>query len=341
MIIYTILFLALGFVCLLIGAKLIVISLENIAKQLGISQILVGLTILAIGTSLPEIAVSVMGGIDKYTGIDPNIDGIVVGNLIGSFFTQITLILGILGCSQSIFISKWELRRVGIMLFISLFIFFLCAIDGILSRIDALIMIVVYILYLLFIIKSEKKREEAEGEIRAFIAKREGLDADFFKATDKAIEIPPMRKNVVFLIIGIIILLVGAEITLLSGHILAKELNLSDNVIGILIIGLGTSLPELVADFTALRRGSDGIAIGDILGSNICDILLATGTGAIIAEFKVPMVILFFDIPMLFIAIGLVYYFLWSNNTLKRWEAAVLISFYGFYVLLKLLFFQI
>ena len=104
LILIIILFIILGFIALYYGSKLIIISLENIANHFGISHLMVGLTILAIGTSLPEIAVSVSGGFDKLTGINPNVDGIVIGNMIGSFFTQITLILGILGLSQNIYL---------------------------------------------------------------------------------------------------------------------------------------------------------------------------------------------------------------------------------------------
>lgn len=332
-------FIFLGFVALYFGAKLIIISLENIAKRLNLSHLLVGLTILAIGTSLPEIAVSVMGGVDKLYGIDPDVDSIVIGNKIGSFLVQITLILGILGLSQSIFVSKWVLRREGVMLFLSVFIFLLCAIDGIISRIDAVIMIVAYFLYLLLIIKSERKIEKAKLETQTIEKKR--IDPHSFETVDSRSETPSLKKNVVLFILGLIILLIGAEITILSAHMLAKELNIPANVIGILIVGVGTSIPELMADLTALRRRSEGIAVGDILGSNICDILLATGAGAIIAEFRVDPIFITFDIPMLFIAISLAFFFLWTEKTLKKWEAAFLIGFFGFYVLLKLLFFQI
>ncbi|MHA1498555.1 MAG: hypothetical protein ACTSRT_13565 [Promethearchaeota archaeon] len=121
MLIIAILFLALGFFGLFFGSKFVIIGLENIADRLNISHIVVGLTILSIGTSLPEIAVSIMGGLDKLLGIDPLIDGIVIGNKVGSFLTQITLIIGILAVSQPIFVSKWELRREGPMLFISVY----------------------------------------------------------------------------------------------------------------------------------------------------------------------------------------------------------------------------
>ena len=111
-------------------------------------------------------------------------------------------------------------------------------------------------------------------------------------------------------------------------------------MIGIIIVGLGTSLPELVADLTAIRRESYGIAVGDILGSNICDILLATGSGAIITNFNVPSIILIFDIPILLLVLSLVFYFLWSEKTLKRWEGVLLIVFYSVYTILKLFIFR-
>jgi len=339
MILYSLLFIGIGFLGLFLGAKFLIISLENIAHRLGISHLMVGLTILAIGTSLPEIAVSIMGGLDKLLGIDPTIDGIVVGNKIGSFLTQITLILGILGLTQTIFVSKWTLRREGTMMFISLFIFLLVAIDGILSRIDAVILIIVYFIYLFLIIKSEKRIERKKLEIIS--SEKERLDPHSFEIIDSPKEKSTLQKDLGLLLIGFVFLLIGAEITILGAHNLATELNIPANVIGILIVGLGTSLPELVADLTALRRESYGIAVGDILGSNICDILLATGLGSIIAEFNVALVLIYFDIPMLFIAISLTYYFLWTEKSLKKWEAALLVSYYGFYVVLKLLFFQI
>ncbi|MBD3255903.1 MAG: calcium/sodium antiporter [Candidatus Lokiarchaeota archaeon] len=340
MLLYIFGFLFLGFIGMYFGAKYVIISLENIAKRFGISQLLVGLTILSIGTSLPEIAVSVIGGIDKLTGIDPNVDGIVIGNKIGSFFTQITLVLGILGLSQSLFVSKWKLRREGIMLFISVFIFLFFALDGILTRIEGVIMILSYIGYLIFIIWSEKKIEKAQEKIRAFIAERDGIDLTEIKKAKPEGPLPSIRKNALIFTGGLAILLVAAEFTILSAHGLSEAFNISEYVVGILIVGFGTSLPELVADLTAIRRKSGDIAIGDILGSNICDILLATGSGVVIAEFRVPLIILYFDIPMLLIAIGLTYYFLWTDNTLSRWEAVFLISYYALYVFLKLSFFQ-
>ncbi len=339
MILLSILFLVIGFIGLYIGAKFIIIGLENIADRLHISHIMVGLTILAIGTSLPEIAVSVMGGFDKLLGIDPNIDGIVIGNKVGSFLTQITLIIGILAVSQPLLVSKWELRREGPMLFISVLIFLIFSLDGLITQFEALLMIILYFIYLILIIWSERRLTKAKPEVR--FANKERLDPMSFEPIESPHKTSSIFKDISFTLIGLLILLVTAEFTLLSAHDLAREFHIPENVIGILIVGFGTSLPELVADLTAIRRESYGIAIGDILGSNICDILLATGSGAIIVNFNVPIVILIFDLPVLFLALSIALYLLWSHKTLKKWEGVLLIGFYSIYVIVKLLFFQI
>jgi cation:H+ antiporter len=339
MLFVSVFFIILGFLGLYIGAKYVVISLENIADRLNISHIMVGLTILSIGTSLPEIAVSIMGAFDKILGIDPNIDGIVIGNKVGSFLTQITLIIGILAVSQPIFVSKWELRREGPMLFMSVLIFLLFSLDGVLTQIEAFIMIIIYFIYLSLVIWSERRIEKKKLEAK-YIEKQR-LDTVYFEPVKSPRKESSNPRDIGIFMLGLTVLLIAAETTLLAAHDISKEFHIPENVIGILVVGFGTSLPELVADLTAIRRGSFGIAIGDILGSNICDILLATGAGAVLINFNVPLIILVFDIPILFLALFLVIYLLWTEKTLKRWEGSLLIGFYGVYTILKIVFFQI
>ncbi|MFW9773730.1 MAG: calcium/sodium antiporter [Candidatus Heimdallarchaeota archaeon] len=328
-----------GFIGLYFGAKFVIIGLENIATRLKVSHIMVGLTILSIGTSLPEIAVSIIGGFDKFLGIDPNIDGIVIGNKVGSFLTNFTLIIGILAASQPIFVSKWELRREGPMLVISVLIFLVFSLDGVLSQFEALFMIIIYIAYLSLVIWSEKRLVKSKCETQYLEKQR--LDPVCTEPIEAPHKTSSIFKDISVFLVGLGILLFTAELTLLSAHDISKAFQIPENVIGILVVGLGTSLPELIADLTAIRRESYGLAVGDILGSNICDLLLATGSGAIFINFNIPMIILIFDIPVLFIALFLGLYLLWSQKTLKRWEGALLISFYGVYVFLKLLLFQI
>ena len=205
MILYAILFLALGFLGLYIGAKFVIIGLENIADRLHISHIMVGLTILSIGTSLPEISVSIMGGLDKVFGIDPNIDGIVIGNKIGSFLTQITLILGILAATQPIFVSKWELRREGPMLFISVLIFLIFSLDKKITQFEALLMIIIYFIYLSLVIWSERRLQKISLEYN--LMEKERLDTVSFEPIESHHKGSSKSKDICFLLIGFIILL--------------------------------------------------------------------------------------------------------------------------------------
>ena len=213
----------LGFIGLFYGAKFVIIGLENIANKLNISHLMVGLTVLAIGTSLPEIAVSVIGGIDKLIGVAPSIDGIIIGNKVGSFLTQITLIFGILGLSQNIFVSKWELRREGTMLFLSIFIFFIFALDLVFTNFEGILFMISYVLYLVFVIWSEKRIERKElGNITT---EKERLDPKFFEAADSTKKTPSIKYNIGIFLIGLLILITAAEITVLAALRLAKELN--------------------------------------------------------------------------------------------------------------------
>ncbi|MCK4479019.1 MAG: hypothetical protein KAV01_00685, partial [Candidatus Lokiarchaeota archaeon] len=202
-----------------------------------------------------------------------------------------------------------------------------------------LLMIIIYIIYLSLVIWSERLLQKKKLE--SGYLEKERLDTVSFESIESPHKTSSTFKDICIFLIGLIILLFAAEFTLLSSHDLSKEFNIPENVVGILIVGFGTSLPELVADLTAIRRESYGIAVGDILGSNICDILLATGSGAIIVNFNVPRIILFFDLPVLFLALFLALYLLWSEKTLKRWEGILLISFYGAYAILKISMFQI
>ena len=225
------------------------------------------------------------------------------------------------------------------MLFISVIIFLIVAVDGVITRFDAVILIIVYFLYLILIIKSEKKIERIKND-KEFLEKVELEQVDF-KPVEPIKYTTSLKKDIGIFLMGLLILLVAAEIAVLSAIELATEFNIPGNVVGILIVGVGTSIPELSVDLTALRRKSAGIAVGDILGSNICDILLATGSGAIITSFNVPSILLLFDIPMLFGAITIAYFSLLTEKVLKRWESILIISYFGFYTFLKLVFFQI
>jgi len=147
-------------------------------------------------------------------------------------------------------------------------------------------------------------------------------------------------KDLLSILTGMGILIIAAEFVVEGSVQLAEILSIPTSVTGLLIVGLGTGLPELTLDMTALRRGCAGIAIGDMIGSNICDILLSLGAGAVISGFTVEPILLIFDTPFMFLVAFLVIGLFLRNMRLERKEALLLVFVYVSYVILKLAFFM-
>jgi len=317
-----IIFLLLGIVGLLLGSQLAIRGFENIAHHLRVSHLFIGLTVVAIGTSLPEIGVSVVGAIDILAGLDVSaVSGVVVGNKIGSFLNQLTIIMGIVGLTGLMAIKKRELKREGTMLVLSIILFTLVALDLKITPLEGVAVTLAYLLYFLYLVKQEAR------PISSSIGEEEKP------------EIHPV-KDLLMIFGGMGILLLTAELVVEGSIQLAEILSIPTSVAGLLIVGLGTSLPELTLDITALRRGSAGIAIGDMIGSNICDILFSLGAGAMISGFTVEPVLLLFDTPFMFLVALLVIGLFLRNMRLERKEALVLVLVYVSYVILKLAFFM-
>ena len=315
-------FLLLGLVGLFIGSQFAIRGFENIAKHFGFSHLFIGLTVVAIGTSLPEIAVSVIGAIDILAGFEMSaVSGVVVGNKIGSFLNQLTLIMGIVGLSGLMIIQKRELKREGAMLVGSVVLFALVAWDLQITPLEGVIVTVFYLIYFAILVKQEARPSKSTSE-----------------RVEERPKLHPV-KDLLFIFVGMGALLLAAEFVVEGSVQLAEILSIPTSVTGLLIVGLGTGLPELTLDITALRRGSAGIAVGDMVGSNICDILFSLGAGAMISGFTVDPVLLLFDTPFMFLVVFLVVGLFLRNMRLERKEALVLILVYIFYVSLKLTYF--
>jgi cation:H+ antiporter len=320
--IYPLISLALGLIGLWIGSRMAVRGYKNIAHYFGLSYLFVGLTMVAIGTSLPEIAVSVIGAIDQLRGIE--MSGIVVGNKIGSYITQGTLVVGIVGSFAFLSLTKRELKREGGMLILSAVLFSLVSLDLEITRMEGIFLISAYLLYVCYLVREvhhigRVKRERTKG----------------VKRTKKG-----YIKNFLMIGVGMCILLYAAEIVTSSSVQLAELLGVPYSLIGLLIIGPGTSLPELSIEITSILKGARGIAMGDIIGSNICDILLSMGAGTVISGFSVDPVMLWFDIPFMFLITFLLLGLLKTKMKLERREAPMLLAIYISYVYLKLVFFM-
>lgn len=264
------LLLVLGFVMLVKGADWFVDGSASIASKFGIPQLIIGLTIVAMGTSAPEAAVSItaaMGG---------NAD-ITIGNIVGSNILNILIILGITSLVYPISVQKNTLAiDIPVTIFITALLLLL-GYDGKISRIDAIIMLIIFIAYLSFLFVSAKK--ERNALLQNSVEETEITNANSEETEIKDI---PLFKAILFTIIGLALIIAGSNFVVKSATFIAEKLGLSQRFIGLTIVALGTSLPELFTSVTAAIKKNSDIAIGNIIGSNIFNILFVVGLSGLI-----------------------------------------------------------
>jgi len=250
-----VLLLIVGFAMLVKGADWFVDGAAGIAVKFGIPQLVVGLTIVAMGTSAPEAAVSITGAMNGAADIS-------VGNVLGSNILNVLIILGLTGVITNVAIQKSTHRiEMPFMLAITVIFVVLGLNDGKIGLVEGVVLWILFIAYLtyLFILAKKGKPEEEEKQ-----------------------EEKPVWKLILFAVVGAAIVVWGADITVGAATKIARELGMSERFIGLTIVALGTSLPELVTSVTAACKGNCDIAIGNIVGSNIFNILFVIGTSALI-----------------------------------------------------------
>lgn len=254
----------LGFVLLIKGADFLVDGASNIAKKFHIPEIIIGLTIVSIGTSMPELFVSITSALEGYPDM-------AVGNIVGSNIANLLLILGMSSIIRSIkFKRETRLIEIPMCLGISLLFVLLCNLGHDVTRFDAGILIVLFVLFIGYTILMAKKGEDFDKE------------DDDEKVVDKTKSSKSTIKDIVFLILGAVLLKIGGDLTVDNAVEVAKHFGLSEKLISVTILAIGTSLPELVTSVSAAFKGKSDIAIGNILGSNIFNMLLIIGVSAMI-----------------------------------------------------------
>ncbi|MBE5947268.1 MAG: calcium/sodium antiporter [Lachnospiraceae bacterium] len=247
-----------GFYMLIKGADIFVEAASKIATKFNIPQMVIGLTIVAFGTSLPEAAISIKGALSGNVGI-------TIGNVVGSNIMNILLILGVASCLAALPIKKNTLKiEMPFVIFVTVLLLVLGMFGDNLSRIDGVIFIVFMALFMVYLVVSAKKGE-ADDE--------EGTEV-----TEK----DTMLKLVILVVAGIICIVIGSNVTVDAASFVATKCGMSNRLIGLTIVAFGTSLPELVTSATAAKRGKVDIAIGNIVGSNIFNILFVVGVCAVI-----------------------------------------------------------
>ena len=257
-IVIQLLLLVVGFVLLMKGADWFVEGASKIADKLGIPQLVIGLTIVALGTSLPEAAVSIASALKGSAEI-------TIGNVVGSNIMNILVILGLTAVICVIPVQKSTVRyEIPFMIGITVILAVLGLMDNTVGRLDGLILWAFMIVYLLYLLRMAKKGQPLGEEVP---------EAD---KNDK------LWKMILMVLVGGAMIVLGSDVTVDAATELAKIFGMSERLIGLTIVAFGTSLPELVTSVTAAIKGKPDIAVGNIVGSNIFNILFVVGTSALI-----------------------------------------------------------
>lgn len=307
----TLLTLVVGLVLLVVGAEFLVKGASNVAAILQIPPLIIGLTIVAYGTSAPEMSVSIMSSFSGQGDI-------AIGNVIGSNICNILLVLGVSSLVAPLIVSKQVIRSdVPIMIGVSLLLL-MFSWDGQLSRVDSIILFVGGLLYTLSLIYQSNKQGAEEDEFTE--------EYSFSGTVSPGL----WAKNIVLIIGGSGLLIFGSRWLVNSAVTIAQALGVSELLIGLTIVAIGTSLPELATSVIASFRGERDIAVGNVLGSNIFNVLAVLGVGGAVSPDGIAIsdAIIQFNAP---VAIAVAFACLpifYSGKRIERWEGLLFLFYY-------------
>ena len=308
-IVISIVFLILGFWGLIKGADIFVDSASQIAAKLNVPLIVIGLTIVAFGTSAPEAAISI-------TSAFQNNAGIAVGNVVGSNIMNILLILGISALICNLPVKKNTFRfEIPFVAAITAILLLLGIIGGSIDRLDGVILAVLFAAFMMYLIKLAKSGDSSY--------------ADDVPDIDKNVSIP---KMILFVILGLAMIVLGSDFTVSGATKIAEIAGLDDRIIGLTIVAFGTSLPELVTCIQAARKNKVDIAIGNIIGSNIFNILFVVGISALVSPSAIGFEHSFIIDSAAAIAAAVVLWLLTvKNKRISRLGGGIMLALYAGY----------
>ncbi len=326
--IVTIFWFVLGLVALVVGAHMLVKGASQLAIMLGISPLVVGLTIVALGTSSPEIAVSIGGALSGKTAI-------AVGNVVGSNIFNVLFILGLSAIIAPLVVQIQLIRQeVPLMIGFTLLCIIL-ALDGSLGLYDGLILVALLVVYSTFLIVQSRRQMAAsvQGDMVT------GEPTPEIDPTDGAGKPPHWSMSIVLVAVGLVLLVFGADWLVDSATSLAKTMGVSDVIIGLTIVAAGTSMPEVATSIVATLKGERDIAVGNVVGSNIFNILACLGIASLVAPdgLAIPRAILAFDFWVMLAVALICLPIFFSGRKIARWEGFLLLSYYVAYTVYLIL----
>lgn len=319
MIFLCILILIIGFIALIKGADFFVDGSSALAKNFKVPSLIIGLTIVALGTSAPEIAVSVTAALQGSNEI-------AISNVVGSNIFNLLCVLGICSIIYPVPVERGILKRdfpVSIVMTVVLFLIvgagtifsgqiFKSGMNdnvGEISRIAGAFLLICFIAYITYLVVDAIKHPIEEDDV----------------------EQKPIWKCIVFILLGLVLIVVGGQAVVASAKEIARAFGMSETLIGLTIVAFGTSLPELVTSIVAAKKGETGLAVGNVVGSNICNIMLILGISSLIHPIVVSTAAVC-DIGMLIIISLLTFVFAISKRSIKRGEGIIMVVVYVAYV---------
>lgn len=256
-----------GFILLITGADVLVDGASGIAKKFHLPEIIIGLTIVSIGTSLPELFVSTTSALEGHSDM-------AIGNVIGSNICNLLLILGLSAILKPVQFEEETIKyEIPFCFAVTVLFMSFCNTKNSISKVESIILLAILVLFIIYTIAMARKEQKHEIEIEAK-ANKEKVKSDNKKNST--------LKNIIYIILGIIALKFGGDFTVNNAVEVARHFNLSEKIISITILAIGTSLPELVTSVTAAIKGNSDIAIGNIIGSNLFKFLLIIGVTSFI-----------------------------------------------------------
>ena len=305
-----ILYIIIGVAVVLWGADRLTDGAVGLATKMNIPQIVIGLTVVAMGTSMPEFFVSLVSAINGTPDL-------AVGNVVGSNVFNTLLIVGTAAVVAPMVISKSTVKKDIPFAVLASVLLFAFGFDNYISRIDAVVLAAVFIVFMVYTVRTGIKgaHEQKSNE----------------PASDSETKPMPVWKAILFVILGLACLVFGSNLFVNAATEVATELGVSQAIIGLTIVAGGTSLPELATSVVAARKGQSAIAMGNVIGSNVMNILMIIGITGLVCPMKVEGITII-DLSVLLVSIVLLWLFSFTKYKVERWEGALLLAIFAGYM---------
>ena len=312
-----------GFALLVAGAEFLVRGASRIAATFRLSQAVIGLTVVAFGTSLPELVVSLTA---SFSGTASDI---AIGNIVGSNIANLGLILGLCGLVATLDVkANFPRREIPLLIGITVIFIIMAVLGDAISRIDGLLLVAGLVVFETVSLRAATRERDFNAELTETVAAAEAIDDQIAR---------PSRRlwiDLLLIVLGVVGLVLGAQWLVDAASALARLLGVPELIIGLTLVAVGTSLPEVATSLVAVSRKNGDIAIANVIGSNIFNILGIAGITAAVSPLTVPagMIVTSF-LPMLGFTLLVALLVLPKPHDIKRWEAALLLTLYLTYTI--------